>query len=117
MARRRKTLFSMAYDASRAARDAAVTINARLPLMAQAAGDPGNTSAEMQDMVSEKLSAAMQGALAGGLALGQFWNRALLGGIRTPMDAAQGLANIADAAMKPARIRVRANARRLSRKP
>lgn len=117
MARRGKTLLSMAFDAGRAAQDAAVTINARLPVMARAAGNPGKPSAEMQDMVSEKVSAAMQGALAGSLALGQFWTRALLGAIRTPMDAAQGIANVADAALKPARIRVRANARRLSRRP
>ena len=115
MAPRKKSLTSIAFDAGRAAQDAAVTIHARLPVMARAAGNPGRVPVEVQDMVSEKVSAALQGALSGSMALGQFWSRALTGRIRTPMEAMQGIANVADAAMRPARIRVRANARRLTR--
>lgn len=117
MPRRRKSLIGMAFDAARASQDAAVTVAARLPIIAKASQrSAAPPSAEMQLMVSEKAEAAMQGAFAASMAMGQLWTRAMFGGLRTPMDVAHGLAGVADAAMKPARITVRANARRLSRK-
>ena len=108
---------SMAFEAAQAAQDAAVTIGARLPMIATASRSPASPpSAEMRRMVSEKTEAAMQGAVAAGVALGQLWTRAMFGGLRTPMDVAHGLAHVADMAMQPARKRVRANAKRLSGK-
>ena len=107
----------MSFDAARASQDAAVTIAARLPMIAKASRKPAAPPpAEMQRMVSEKAEAAMQGAFAASMAMGKLWTRAMFGGLRTPMDVAQGLASVADAAMKPARQRVRANAKRLSGK-
>ena len=117
MYRRRKSFISMAFDAARASHDAAITINARLPMIALASRNPGTPpSVEMQRMVREKLEATAQGALAANIEMGRMWMRGMFGGLRTPGDVAQALANVADAAMKPARISVRANAKRLSRK-
>ena len=115
MARRSKSLIGMSFDMLRASHDAAVTISARLPAVAKAARNPGVPSRDMQEMVSEKIEAGMQGSMAAGMAFGHLWTRAMLGGIRTPMDAAKGMFNVADAAMTPALKRVRANAKRLSR--
>ena len=115
MARRGKSLVDMSFDVLRAAQDTAVTIAARLPAVAKAARNPGVLSRDMQEMVSEKIEAGMQGSMAAGKAFGHLWTRAMLGGIRTPMDAAKGMFNVADAAMTPALKRVRANAKRLSR--
>lgn len=118
MAKSRKSLARMSFDAMQAAQDAAVTISARLPDLAAAARSPAAPpSAEVLRMVSEKTEAAMQGAVAASLAMGQLWTRALFGGVRTPLDAMHGLAGVADAAMRPARVRVRANAKRLTRRP
>ena len=117
MPRRKKSFARMSLDSMRASHDAAVTIAARLPMIAKASRSPGAPpSPEMQAMVSEKVAAGVQGAAAASFAWGQFWTRAMLGGIRTPIDAAHGLANVAAAAMAPAHKKVRANARRLSRK-
>ena len=115
MARRNKSFIGMSFDMLRASQDAAVTIAARMPAVAQAARNPGVPSRDMQEMVSEKIEAGAQGAMAAGLAFGNLWTRAMFGGIRTPMDAANGFMHVADAAMTPARKRVRANAKRLSR--
>lgn len=115
MTRRRKSLMHMSLDAMRAAQDAAVTISARLPDLAKASRDPSAPpSAEMQRMVSEKVNAAMQGGVAAGFAMGDFWTKALFGRLKTPMDMAHGLATVADAAMRPARKKVRENAKRLT---
>ena len=117
MSRRRKSLINMAFDAARASHVAAITINARLPMIALASRNPGTPpTVEMQRMVSEKLDATAQGALAANIEMGRMWMRGMFGGLRTPGDVAQALAHVADAAMKPARISVRANAKRLSRK-
>ena len=117
MTRRRKSLTRMSLDAMQAAQDAAVTISARLPDLAQASSNVTSApSAEVQRMVSEKLEASVQGGLAASVAFGAFWLQAMTGGVRTPMELTQGLAQVADAAMRPARNKVRANAIRLCRR-
>ena len=65
-------------------------------------------------MVQEKVDAAMEGALAAQAAWGAFFIKAAFGGVRTPGDVSAGLPTIAQAAMAPARRKVRANARRLT---
>ena len=115
MANRNKSFTRMSLDTVQASRDAAITIAARLPMLARASMTPtAPPSREMRDMVGEKVRAALLGATSGSLAMGQFWMRAMLGGIRTPMDAVHGLASVTEAALAPARKTVRANARRLS---
>jgi hypothetical protein len=116
MSKRKKSLARMSVDAMQAAQDAAVTINARMPHLAHAVRRPAAPSAEVKRMVSEKAEAAVQGAIAASCAMGQLWTRAMFGGLRTPMDAMHGFAHVADAALHPARKRVRANAKRLSRR-
>jgi hypothetical protein len=117
MPRRKTSLIRMQADALRATQDAALTIAARLPLIAKATRGPAIVPPqELRTMVNEKVAAAMLGTAAASFAWGNFWTRAMFGSIRTPLDAAHGLASVAEAAMKPARRTVRANARRLSRK-
>ena len=66
-------------------------------------------------MVQEKVDAAMEGALSPRKRPGAaFFIKAAFGGVRTPGDVSAGLATIAQAAMGPARRKVRANARRLT---
>ena len=66
-------------------------------------------------MVSEKVEAAVQGAFAAQAAWGAFMIKAAFGGVRSANDVSVGLAGIAEAAARPARNKVRANARRLTR--
>jgi hypothetical protein len=95
--------------------DAAQTVSARIPSLVT----PTPTFWEMAErnrMVTEKLDAFAQGAFDASLALGQFWMRAALGGVRSPSDVMSGMVEIADAATKPASRRVRANAKRLTKR-
>jgi len=78
------------------------------------AGRPAEKAREAQLMVQEKVDAAIEGALAAQAAWGAFVLKAAFGGVRTPNDVSLGLAGIAQAAAKPARRKVRANARRLT---
>ena len=71
---------------------------------------------ERNRMVAEKVDAFAQGAMAASAAWGAFWIKAAFGGMRGPSDVVAGMLDIADAAMKPASQRVRANARRLTRR-
>jgi len=94
--------------------DAAVTIAARTQRMWSPAGKPTDKAREAQLMVQEKLDAAVEGSLAAQAAWGAFMLKAALGGMRTPNDISAGLSHIAEAAARPARKKVRANARRLT---
>ncbi len=105
----------MAVAAMRAGTDAAVTIAARTHKLA--APDVEGASAQVREarrMVDEKILAACEGAFAAQMAWGAFVMKATLGGVRTFEDAALGLAGVAEAAVKPARRTVRANAKRLT---
>ena len=93
---------------------AAVTIAARTQGMFLG-GEPIEKAREAQRMVAEKVDAAVEGAVAAQAAWGAFMIKAAFGGVRTAMDVSIGLADIAEAAAKPARRKVRANAQRLTR--
>ena len=95
--------------------DAAVTIAARTQTMMSPGGEPIDKALEAQLMVAEKVEAAVQGAFAAQAAWGAFVIRAAFGGVRSAKDVSFGLARIAEAAARPARKAVRANARRLTR--
>ncbi|WP_422318442.1 hypothetical protein [Roseiarcus sp.] len=94
--------------------DAALTIAARTQDWLSSAGKPAEKAREAQLMVQEKFDAAIEGAFAAQAAWGAFVLKAAFGGVRTPNDVSFGLAGIAQAAAKPARMKVRANARRLT---
>jgi hypothetical protein len=99
---------------AQAGMDAAVTIAARAHNLLSPDGKPFEKAREAQLMVAEKVDAAFEGAIAAQAAWGAFLMRAAFGGLRSPNDISMGLASVAEAAMKPARKRVRANARRLT---
>ena len=92
--------------------DAAVTIAARTHGMI--GKEPMENAREAHLMVAEKVDAAVEGAMAAQAAWGAFMIKAAFGGVRSPSDFSIGLAGIAEAAAKPARRKVRANARRLT---
>jgi hypothetical protein len=94
--------------------DAALTIAARTQSMMSPVGRPTDNLREAQLMVQEKFDAAVEGAFAAHAAWGAFMLKAAFGGVRSPQDVSMGFAHIAEAATKPARRKVRANARRLT---
>ena len=94
--------------------DAALTIAARTQNMMSPSGVPTEKAREARLMVQEKVDAAVLGALAAQAAWGAFFFKAAFGGVRSANDVSMGLAGIAEAAAKPARRKVRANARRLA---
>ena len=108
------TSFAIAKANMRSGVDAALTIAARTQGMLSPGGEPIEKAREAQLMVAEKFDAAVEGAMAAQAAWGAFMIRAAFGGVRTPDDLSIGLADIAEAAARPARKKVRANARRLT---
>ena len=113
---KKSRLFRQASDNAAASMDAARVIAARTPMILRSGG--GSTAAEateLRRMVQEKSEAAAEGAVAGAAALGSFWLDVALGKVRKPADVAAGLMKVAHAATKPARQRVRANAKRLGK--
>ena len=98
----------------RSGADAALTIAARTQRLIAPAGDPSQKMHEARRMVQEKIDAAVEGAFAAQTAWGAFLFKAALGGVRSANDVSLGLARVAEAATKPARRTVRANARRLT---
>jgi len=96
---------------AQAAMDATVTIGARLGKLATSGSATENALAT-HEMVSEKVSAAMEGVMGAQLAWGSFFFRAAMGGMTSPMQLYEGLAGVADAAAAPSLKRVRYNARR-----
>ena len=99
---------------AQAGADAALTIAARTQSLLAPGGANSEKAREARLMVQEKVDAAMEGALAAQAAWGAFFIKAAFGGVRTPGDVSAGLTTIAQAAMAPARRKVRANARRLT---
>jgi hypothetical protein len=92
--------------------DAAVTITARtLGLMQPSARNAPETAR----MVEEKVVAAYEGAVGATLAWGAFLFASALRGGATPNQFSHALIDVAEAAAGPARRKVRANARRLSK--
>ena len=108
------TSLAIATANMRSGVDAAIVIGARTQSMFSPDGGPIDKAREAQLMVAEKVDAAVEGALAAQAAWSQFLIRAAFGGVRTPHDVSIAMAHIAEAAAKPARRKVRANARRLT---
>jgi hypothetical protein len=102
-----------AHRAAQAALDATVTIGARLGKLATSVS-PAENARDTQEMVSEKVSAAMEGAVGAQLAWNSFFFRAAMGGMTSPFQLFEGLAGVADAAAAPSLKRVRQNALRLT---
>jgi hypothetical protein len=90
------------------------TISARLPIIASAAA-PGGRDArqEAQTMVTEKWRAASQGAEAGALEACKVALK-VMSGQSHPVAVAGHMMDVAAAATRPARRKVRANAHRLA---
>ena len=109
-----KRSLAMAAANVQAGVDAALTIAARTQGLMSPLGRPTEKSREARLMVQEKLDAAVEGTLAAQAAWGAFLLKAAFGGVRSANDVSIGLAGVAEAAAKPARRKVRANARRLA---
>jgi len=93
--------------------DAAVTIAARTFGLLQ----PGARQApEAARMVEEKVVAACEGAVGASLAWGAFLFASAWRGGATAAQLSHALIDVAEAAAGPARRRVRANARRLTKR-
>jgi len=94
---------------------ALATISARLPLLAAAATGFGTKRArrETQVMVTEKFQAASEGAGLGALETAKATMKVLTGDAH-PVAMASHMMDVAAAATRPARHKVRANARRFA---
>jgi hypothetical protein len=115
MSRLNKRTFGIAASAMQAGVDAAVTIAARTPgLISQSFNPTAENAREAQRMVQEKLDALVEGAAAAQFAWASLMVKASFGGIRNANDWSMGLAGVAEAAMRPAKRKVRANAKRLT---
>ena len=115
MSTKRITQRSLAFAHAnvRSGVDAALTIAARTQSL-MGPGEPSDKMREARRMVQEKVDAAVEGAFAAQAAWGAFVLKTAFGGVRSASDISMGLASIAEAAAKPARRKVRANARRLT---
>jgi hypothetical protein len=103
MSRLNKRTLGMAASAMQAGVDAAVTIAARTPgLISQSFNPTAENAREAQRMVQDQLAWA------------SLIMKASFGGIRNASDWSHGLAGVAEAAMRPAHRKVRANAKRLT---
>lgn len=108
----------IASSAMQAGVDAAVTIAARTPGLFMHSVNPTAESArETHRMVQEKIDAVVEGAQAAQFAWASFMMKACFGGIRSPSDLSLAMSGVAEAAMRPARRKVRANAKRLTGLP
>jgi hypothetical protein len=118
MSRLNKRTALMASSAVQAGFDAAVTIAARTPaLLSQSFNPTAESARETQRMVQEKIEAIYEGAAAAQFAWASLMMKAAFGGVRSPSDLSLGLAGVAEAALRPARRKVRANAKRLTGMP
>lgn len=106
------TALRMWFAHTETAVDSWATISMRLPVLLND-GLRGQMSRETQGMVSEKVIATTEGAIdashAGARLALNFWTGRL-----KSEDVPGRLMNIIEAAGKPARVKVRANARRLT---
>jgi hypothetical protein len=94
----------------------AITIGARVPLLASMAFWPQfDVLLEAHRMVVEKMAAVFEGSLAASQATAALATKAALGRMDAT-DVALGIVSIAMAATRPTHRRARANATRLSRR-
>ena len=102
-------------DAAETAAHCAVTINARLPILAGCLFVPTRAGLnEWHEAYAEKVAAAVEGTLA---AAGEAGSALLRSAVAppTPAGLADDLARVVDKAVHPTRSRARANADRFSR--
>lgn len=92
----------------------AVTVWSRAPGLF-ALAPTAQDLAERQRMVSEKVAAAAEGVVAASAAAAGLWMKAATGQMMHPDDLAAGLLAVGRKAVAPARKRVKANAKRLSK--
>ncbi|MDB5512124.1 MAG: hypothetical protein JWR08_1607 [Enterovirga sp.] len=97
-----------AFEAGEAAINSAVTIAARLPILASPSAEG---LAEWQDAASEKVLATWEGALAAFSGLNELMWRSVFAPI-TPAGMAHEAMVLVRAASAPGHLRVRANAER-----
>ena len=101
-----------ALDAGEAVMNSAVTVTARLPIMAGGVFGPNAASvAEWNEAVSEKMQAGVESAAA----LFAGWNALVVGTLlspRTPIGFVLDSLALYQSATQPALVRVRANAQR-----
>src|ERR1700683_82057 len=118
MSRLTKRALFIGASAMQSGLDAAVTIAARTSgLLSQGFSPTAESARETQRMIQEKVDAAYEGAAAAQFAWASFLLKASFGGIRNASDFSLGMAGVAEAAMRPARRKVRANAKRLTGMP
>jgi hypothetical protein len=91
---------------------AAITIAARTPMLVNGARSASERD-EARRMVVEKVEAVIESVGAAQVATMIMWTRLAFGDIRGPNALAMGFADIAAAAARPVRARVKANATRL----
>ena len=115
MNRLSKRTAAMAASSMQAGLDTAVTIAARTPaLLSQGFSPTAEGARETQRMIQEKIDAVYEGAAAAQFAWASFMVKAAFGGVLNASDFSLGLADVAEAAIRPARRKVRANAKRLT---
>jgi hypothetical protein len=92
------------------------TISARMPILMATASGMGNRNdhQETQNMVTEKLQAAAQGAQAGVFESARVAMKVMSGQSTSPFAVAAHFMDVAEAAGGPANVKVRANAKRLA---
>ena len=109
------SLTRAAVETGQSALDTALTLSARWPILAAGLMNPTAASTrEWNTAVTEKVTAAMEGAVA--LSFG--WQQAMIRcAFRppTPAGLAQDMLDLTAVALAPARRTVKANARRLNR--
>jgi hypothetical protein len=106
---------TFARETAQAGLDATVTIAARTPgLLAVGFDTTGQGAQEICLMVEEKIAAAHEGAWAAQMVWGSFLIKAAFGGVSSPDHVSHALVDFAEAALAPARRKVRANALRLT---
>jgi hypothetical protein len=98
------------FDTMQAGAAALTTVAMRLPMLAV----DGAKSPEATRMVNEKLAAAAEGAVKASIVGAGLAGRGMTG--VGPVAAASGALSIADAMARPARRRVKANAKRLTKR-
>jgi hypothetical protein len=98
------------FETMQAGTAAFTTVALRLPMLAK----HGAKSPEATRMVNEKIAATAEGALKASVAGAALAGRAMTG--IGPVAAASGVLSIAETMARPARRRVKANAKRLTKR-
>lgn len=115
MKRLSKRALAMAAATMQAGVDSAATIAARTSgLLSHGFNPTAESAREAQRMIGEKIDAVCEGAAAAQSAWASLLLKASFGDIRNASDFSLGLADVAEAAVSPARRKVRANAKRLT---